>query len=488
MQIFARSMGVGFGMSKALGVTVLALGVGVLGWWGSTHNAHRIEHFITKEAEAAVQGSVHGAQTRVSGRDIELSGVIDGTEEEARLLAALDGVPGRRLVTSQATVLPVVAPFVLDVVKQDGALTATGNVPTEATRGMLGLGDQAAGLVLAAGAPGGWADLAKAGVAALGPMIKGRMQLADGALKLSGTVLGPDEAAAVAASLTGVPEGSVTQDLTLLDDGSPANYTLDYAAATGAQVSGKLPKGVDLAGIASALGLAEVSGEITQGLLGSGATAAALGVFKDWMDKIEMMRVQLGENGIAAEVQVAPGTDADGLSAALKAAGMEPAVSVAAITGTNGDTRVNAASGIAQRLMGGYWLAVPKVEMSLAGCQSAADGVLAANTINFVSGSEELDASAVSVINELGAIMARCSEEAGLRAVIGGYTDSSGDALANLALSQRRAIAVRRELIARGVAGAALKSIGFGDANPVADNTTENGRAKNRRTTITWSQ
>ena len=138
--------------------------------------------------------------------------------------------------------------------------------------------------------------------------------------------------------------------------------------------------------------------------------------------------------------------------------------------------------------MGGYWLAVPQIDPGIAGCQAAADGVLGANTITFLTGSDELDSSALRVINDLAAIMARCSEEAGLKAVIGGYTDNVGDAASNLGLSQRRATAVRREMLSRGVPAAALKAVGYGDTQPVADNATDEGRAQNRRTTIIWSE
>lgn len=466
-------------MSKTLGITVLAIGVGVLGWWASSHNAPRIEQLIAERAETEVKSSVHGAKTRVSGRDIVLSGVLDGPEEESRLLAALDALPGRRVVISEATVLPVAAPFGLEVVK-DGSVTATGNVPTEALRGSLGLGDQAAGLVLAAGAPAGWADLARAGITALAPMTKGAVKLSDNSLTLTGEVLGPDEAAAVDAALAGLPEAAVTKNITLLDDGTPANYTIDYNAVSGATVSGKLPKGVDLTAIAAALGLGSVAGDVTQGLLGPEASAKGLAMFQTLLGRVETLRIAVTPDATTAKAEILKGTDATGFDG----------IDVLYVTpqGANGDTRVNAATGAAQRLMGGFWLDRPDVEISLAGCQSAANGLLAANTINFVSGSDELDTSAVAVINQLAGIMARCSEEAGLRAVIGGYTDSSGDAVANLGLSQRRAIAVRRELITRGVMGQALKSIGFGDADPIADNATEEGRAKNRRTTITWSQ
>ena len=51
----------------------------------------------------------------------------------------------------------------------------------------------------------------------------------------------------------------------------------------------------------------------------------------------------------------------------------------------------------------------------------------------------------------------------------------------NLKLSQRRASAVRDYLISQGVAAERLTAKGYGEASPVADNNTEEGRFKNRR-------
>jgi OOP family OmpA-OmpF porin len=183
------------------------------------------------------------------------------------------------------------------------------------------------------------------------------------------------------------------------------------------------------------------------------------------------------------------GVDGAAVQAALDGAapGLTVAVETVALTSENGALRDNLATGAKERFMGGYWLAVPQIDVGLEGCQAAADGVLEANTITFVTGSDALDTSALRVVNDLSAIMARCAEEAGLKAVIGGHTDSVGDAQANLGLSQRRATAVRREMVARGVPGTALKSVGYGAQQPIADNETDEGRAKNRRTTIIWS-
>lgn len=478
-------------MSKGLGIGVLAVGLLGLGWWSHGHNAHRMETKVRDLATSAVAGSVHGVVAEVSGRDIHISGIADGQAEAEALLANLNALPARRVVTADLTVLENAAPFTLEVTK-DAGLAATGHVPTEALRGEFAatLADAAAGLKLAAGAPQGWGDMAKAGLAALGALNKGTLSLSDSTLTITGEANTPTEAAAVDAALAALPAGSVTKDITLLDDGTPANWTLDYNAATGATASGKLPKGLDLAAVASALGLSGIAGEVKQAMLGDAADAGLFGALKDWMGQIETLKYARTAEAQNLDIGVQAGVDGAAMQTALAGSLTDVAVAVSTVTadGENGATRTNAATGAIERFMGGYWLAVPQIDIGLAGCQAAADGVLGAATINFVTGSDELDASALRVVNDLAAIMARCAEEAGLKAVIGGHTDNVGDAASNLGLSQRRATAVRREMIARGVPAAALKSLGFGDTQPLVDNATDEGRAKNRRTTIQWSE
>jgi len=64
---------------------------------------------------------------------------------------------------------------------------------------------------------------------------------------------------------------------------------------------------------------------------------------------------------------------------------------------------------------------------------------------------------------------------------VGGYTDNTGDKAANMKLSADRANNVMNELIRLGVDAKRLSAEGYGDQHPVADNATEEGRAKNRR-------
>jgi len=74
---------------------------------------------------------------------------------------------------------------------------------------------------------------------------------------------------------------------------------------------------------------------------------------------------------------------------------------------------------------------------------------------------------------------------AGTRIEVGGHTDNTGEAAANLALSQARAEAVIARLVELGVPSGALLGKGYGQTAPVADNTTEQGRAQNRRMAFT---
>lgn len=68
-----------------------------------------------------------------------------------------------------------------------------------------------------------------------------------------------------------------------------------------------------------------------------------------------------------------------------------------------------------------------------------------------------------------------------VRVAIEGYTDSMGGEAGNQRISEARAKAVHDELVSRGIAKERLEYRGFGEKNPVADNTTDEGRKKNRR-------
>jgi len=71
-----------------------------------------------------------------------------------------------------------------------------------------------------------------------------------------------------------------------------------------------------------------------------------------------------------------------------------------------------------------------------------------------------------------------------VRIRIGGYTDNTGDPGTNLRLSEERANNVMDELVKLGIDPARMSARGYGERNPVADNSTEDGRQKNRRISL----
>jgi OOP family OmpA-OmpF porin len=73
------------------------------------------------------------------------------------------------------------------------------------------------------------------------------------------------------------------------------------------------------------------------------------------------------------------------------------------------------------------------------------------------------------------------NENPNVRVQVAGYTDSVGTDAYNQGLSERRANAVKDYLASHGVDASRLSAVGFGETNPVADNSTADGRAQNRR-------
>ena len=105
------------------------------------------------------------------------------------------------------------------------------------------------------------------------------------------------------------------------------------------------------------------------------------------------------------------------------------------------------------------------------------DGMVALY-LNFDTGSANLQASSASQLDQIAAMLKSAPT---LSIEVGGHTDNVGDAAANQKLSQARAAAVVSALTTRGIAAARLTPKGYGAAAPIADNRTEDGRAKNRR-------
>jgi outer membrane protein OmpA-like peptidoglycan-associated protein len=112
-------------------------------------------------------------------------------------------------------------------------------------------------------------------------------------------------------------------------------------------------------------------------------------------------------------------------------------------------------------------------------CQTLLDKELALEQIEFSPGKAGILAKNAGLLSKLTNIIKQCGN---LKIEIGGHTDWQRSASYNQALSERRANTVRDTLLARGVRADNIAAVGYGESQPIADNSTRKGRAANRRT------
>lgn len=126
------------------------------------------------------------------------------------------------------------------------------------------------------------------------------------------------------------------------------------------------------------------------------------------------------------------------------------------------------------------------VKVDAKGCEVVAGVVLAAvGGVNFKRGSAQLTDAAKTWLDDKVAPYKRAAARNRIRDIrVTGYTDSTGDAAYNEALSARRASAVGRYLVAKGIPARLIFVEGRGESDPIASNATPEGRAQNRRVVI----
>ena len=101
--------------------------------------------------------------------------------------------------------------------------------------------------------------------------------------------------------------------------------------------------------------------------------------------------------------------------------------------------------------------------------------------VTFASDSANITSSFYSALNGIAQSLNNYPET---RIQVNGYTDSTGNDAHNQELSQRRANAVAQYLVAQGVSSSRIVANGFGSSNPIASNSTQEGRLQNRRVEI----
>lgn len=116
-------------------------------------------------------------------------------------------------------------------------------------------------------------------------------------------------------------------------------------------------------------------------------------------------------------------------------------------------------------------------------CQARSDELTVA--IDFTGGTTSISEQTANALNELTDIVAECVGKDVLLE-IEGHTDNSGRMASNLLLSNGRANAVRTFLADKGIPTGSMRAVGYGASDPIADNSTPEGRSQNARIVFDW--
>lgn len=150
---------------------------------------------------------------------------------------------------------------------------------------------------------------------------------------------------------------------------------------------------------------------------------------------------------------------------------------------------IGAAAGAAVGGGVGYYLDVQAAELR---AELASTGVQVIETqdsirlvmpgnITFKTDSADINSSFYPVLNSVAKVLNKYSNST---VMVSGHTDSTGSADYNLNLSKNRAQSVASYLQGQGVKASRFEVLGMGSSNPIASNSTAEGRAQNRRTEI----
>jgi outer membrane protein OmpA-like peptidoglycan-associated protein len=101
--------------------------------------------------------------------------------------------------------------------------------------------------------------------------------------------------------------------------------------------------------------------------------------------------------------------------------------------------------------------------------------------VNFDTGKSDIKPESLAIIGQIAALLKAHPE---LKVSIEGHTDNAGTPQNNKALSTQRAKSVMNAVVQKGVAATRLTALGWGQEKPIADNRSEEGKAKNRRVEI----
>ncbi|MEM1288870.1 MAG: OmpA family protein [Pseudomonadota bacterium] len=415
--------------------------------------------------------SLESPAATLSGTEATLSGdAVDAAGFDA-VNAFLGQVPPGYDSLSGQIRPPLAAPFSTSLDKDGDSFVLSGALPSETSRALITDAFDMAGFdytdetTIARGAPEGL-DIAQTfvdGASLLAQLSSGALSLTDGALSLTGQAVSftaSEELTAAAQSLGG---GAVelTSDI-VAGPASPFVFRAD-ATAGSVTLAGFIPSEAQrdtvLVDVEALFPQALVRDELQ---IADGAPDGFGAIVSAGLRGIGRL-----ENG-AFELSDTAVTVSGGALHGRSVAQIEADLASAAPGQFSIGAQIDALP--------------PPSAVDDTECQLLFARLLADNTIRFDTGTAAIDPLSFGLLDRIVRTLQSCPEA---RVEVGGHTDSDGGDDLNQRLSEARANAVRDYVLAADVREDRVDAIGYGETDPIADNATEEGRARNRRIEIT---
>ncbi|MET0221891.1 MAG: OmpA family protein [Tardiphaga sp.] len=445
------------------GVVPLLLLWGVAAW----NSTVPLENDLAGRSSAALRDSVlDRTSIVVNGRDVSVSANAFSEDGRRSAVAAVDAVPGVRLVDDRTRLVPEAKPFVWFAERDVVRVTLGGNAPLPALKGKLIEAARAAlngvevadQMGLARGAPPRFEQAALLLIGQVGKLKEGRVTISDGDVSLSGMAreLGGREALALA--LKSLPDGFKVAS----NDVKAPPYILqaykDPVAVT-LTLSGNVPDDNIHAVIAGASSRKFFSEKVVDNLKTSlGAPAGFVNAVVPALGALS--RLSTGTLVVSdREIRLSGDALYDAAAAQIRAA-------------------------LPKDVPRGWQV---KAEISVKPqaspvdptvCQQLFSDLLSKATIRFETGRADIERDSAGLLDRLIEIAFRCPSA---NIEIAGHTDAEGEEAANQALSEKRAQAVVGYLVQAGLPADRFTAVGYGSAQPLVSNETSDGRAQNRR-------
>lgn len=445
--------------------------------------AYRVPQGWTKALDFAVValGKLPRSKISVAAGSVSVTAISDSPAARARLEADLNRTApgGLRLVLGISAPRPVIAPFTLRfLIDADGGRFDACSAESETARLRIVAVARKAGLtgagtcVIGLGVPSpNWARAAELSIGALAELGQGSVTFSDADISLVAAV--------------GTDHGLFDKVVGELESALPQVFALHALLPETRERTVQGPP--EFTATLSPEGLVQLRGRLSDETLRRAAVSyararfgtenvhAAARVVED-MPADWPIRVLAGIESLARLVNGMVTVTPDSLSVAGISAREDAASDIARLLADKLGVAATFDLSIAYRAPPEPENAAPDPDPEI--CEARLTDAQRGDKIAFEPGSARIAAGSLEIVNRIVDILTECPE---ISMEIQGHTDSQGREAMNQKLSLARARSVLDELRARRVRTASLVAVGYGEARPIADNDTEDGREANRR-------